>query len=195
MGSNWGTGVGLGDPRKRDPSQWTGTNMLGWALNEARNALLAGQDAGHFAQLLAVQEEEMNCVAPACELPPGGAGQASESQDSDGKALASAEGASAEAKQGAARQIFKYVTGVLNGAVDESEVMNIGSALALWSDETPSYPSACDALAIAIDAGVVPPQGLQVIVQLAGHLPDHGVPRSARLPQALAAKGTAKGGA
>lgn len=37
--TNWGIGLDIGDPRTRDPSQWLGTNMLGWALMETRGAL------------------------------------------------------------------------------------------------------------------------------------------------------------
>lgn len=37
--ANWGIGMGKGDPRARIPSQWLGTNILGWALMEARTAL------------------------------------------------------------------------------------------------------------------------------------------------------------
>lgn len=39
---NWGTGLDKGDNRNRNPSQWLGTNMLGWALMEARKALGTG---------------------------------------------------------------------------------------------------------------------------------------------------------
>merc|ERR1712181_50589 len=38
---NWGIGLDRGDSRVRNPRQWQGTNMLGWALMEARKALLA----------------------------------------------------------------------------------------------------------------------------------------------------------
>ena len=36
---NWGIGIDVGDPRVQRPSKWRGTNILGWALMEARTAL------------------------------------------------------------------------------------------------------------------------------------------------------------
>eukprot|EP00930_Biecheleria_cincta_P059103 TRINITY_DN44865_c0_g1_i1.p1 TRINITY_DN44865_c0_g1~~TRINITY_DN44865_c0_g1_i1.p1 ORF type:complete len:263 (-),score=48.49 TRINITY_DN44865_c0_g1_i1:23-811(-) len=36
---NWGTGLDKGDKRNQTPKQWQGTNMLGWALMQARAAL------------------------------------------------------------------------------------------------------------------------------------------------------------
>lgn len=38
---NWGIGLDKGDRRVHIPKQWQGTNMLDWALMEARKALLA----------------------------------------------------------------------------------------------------------------------------------------------------------
>ena len=35
----WGIGMNNNDDRVNDPAQWQGTNILGWALMEARNAL------------------------------------------------------------------------------------------------------------------------------------------------------------
>jgi ribA/ribD-fused uncharacterized protein len=35
----WGIGVDIGDPRAKVPARWCGTNILGWALMEARNTL------------------------------------------------------------------------------------------------------------------------------------------------------------
>jgi len=37
--TNWGIGLDKGDERVNQPAQWKGTNMLGWALMEARRAL------------------------------------------------------------------------------------------------------------------------------------------------------------
>jgi ribA/ribD-fused uncharacterized protein len=37
--SNWGIGIDVGDARVKVPSQWRGTNILGWALMECRIAL------------------------------------------------------------------------------------------------------------------------------------------------------------
>jgi len=36
---NWGIGLNVGDPRVQTPSQWRGTNILGWALIQARTAI------------------------------------------------------------------------------------------------------------------------------------------------------------
>jgi len=36
---NWGIGIDMGHPNTQIPSQWKGTNILGWALMEARNVL------------------------------------------------------------------------------------------------------------------------------------------------------------
>merc|ERR1711879_146462 len=38
---NWGIGIDVGDPRAQKPCEWNGTNILGWALMEARSALQA----------------------------------------------------------------------------------------------------------------------------------------------------------
>ena len=35
----WGIGLNVGDSRVQTPSRWPGTNILGWALMEARTAL------------------------------------------------------------------------------------------------------------------------------------------------------------
>lgn len=43
---NWGIGLDIGDPRARNPSQWQGTNILGWALMEAREMLRSGSGKG-----------------------------------------------------------------------------------------------------------------------------------------------------
>jgi ribA/ribD-fused uncharacterized protein len=37
--ANWGIGNDKGDPRNQNPSKWRGTNVLGWALMEARSTL------------------------------------------------------------------------------------------------------------------------------------------------------------
>jgi ribA/ribD-fused uncharacterized protein len=37
----WGIGLGANDPRARDPKQWKGKNLLGYALTELREELLA----------------------------------------------------------------------------------------------------------------------------------------------------------
>eukprot|EP00931_Biecheleriopsis_adriatica_P050067 TRINITY_DN28981_c0_g2_i1.p1 TRINITY_DN28981_c0_g2~~TRINITY_DN28981_c0_g2_i1.p1 ORF type:complete len:485 (+),score=79.93 TRINITY_DN28981_c0_g2_i1:75-1529(+) len=36
---NWGIGIDVGDPLVQQPSKWRGSNILGWALMEARAAL------------------------------------------------------------------------------------------------------------------------------------------------------------
>ena len=35
----WGIGLDIGDPRAKVPARWRGTNILGWALMEARERL------------------------------------------------------------------------------------------------------------------------------------------------------------
>jgi len=46
--SIWGIGMDKGNPEIRRPSQWQGSNILGWALTEVRAALLRGDaDGGH----------------------------------------------------------------------------------------------------------------------------------------------------
>ena len=42
--TNWGTGLDLNSEEANNPSQWRGTNILGWALTEAREALLVAQE-------------------------------------------------------------------------------------------------------------------------------------------------------
>jgi len=37
--ANWGIGIDEGDPRAETPAAWEGSNVLGWALMEARAAL------------------------------------------------------------------------------------------------------------------------------------------------------------
>lgn len=39
----WGIGMGEDDPRCLDPSQWQGQNLLGRAINEAREILRGGR--------------------------------------------------------------------------------------------------------------------------------------------------------
>merc|ERR550525_2103699 len=36
---NWGIGIDVGDSRVQTPSAWQGSNILGWALMEARSIL------------------------------------------------------------------------------------------------------------------------------------------------------------
>jgi len=40
---NWGIGLNMGDPRVQKPSLWQGTNVLGWALMETRDALIEAE--------------------------------------------------------------------------------------------------------------------------------------------------------
>jgi len=83
-------------------------------------------------------------------------------------------------KRAAAKQIFKCVTGVLNGAFDESrcESNACTTAVTEWLGEreqgsdvdTSSFTRACDALTVAISVDAVPPQGLQVLAGLHSQL-------------------------
>jgi len=87
----------------------------------------------------------------------------------------------------AARAIYQFVSGVLNTAWDSDQIaeklISIKCDIALWSNMTPSFISACDALADAIDEGLVP--SIALLNLLAHRLPDHGVSASAKLPQTL----------
>jgi hypothetical protein len=67
----------------------------------------------------------------------------------------------------AVRRVFKYVTGVLNEAFPISHAVfyasDIHALLQERSAEKPSFESACDALAVAIKDGLVPPAGLDAL--------------------------------
>jgi len=174
---NWGTGIDRWDPVKTVPSKWQGDNMLGWALTEVRALLVAAEKVDMLRAQLLAQEAEIRGKAtadvPAILEKPAASSSASKA------------GASNEAKHVAVKTIFDYVSGVLNAAFDEDSIVNIEGALALWSSTNASFPAACDALADAIDEGVVPPSGLQTLRGLSCELSRHGVLDSARLPQVL----------
>jgi len=174
---NWGTGIDRRDPLKTDPSKWKGDNMLGWALTEVRALLVAAEKVDLLREQLLAQEAEIGGKATA-DVPAILDEPAASSSTSTG-------GASNEAKHAAVKNIFKYVSGVLNAAFGEDSIVNIEGALALWSSTNASFPAACDALADAIDEGVVPDSGLQTLLGLSGELSRHGVLDSARLPQVL----------
>jgi len=174
---NWGTGIDRRDPLKTDPSKWKGDNMLGWALTEVRALLVAAEKVDLLREQLLAQEAEIGGKATA-DVPAILEEPAASSSTSTG-------GASNEAKHAAVKNIFKYVSGVLNAAFDKDSIVNIEGALALWSSTNASFPAACDALADAIDEGVVPDSGLQTLLGLSGELSRHGVLDSARLPQVL----------
>mmetsp|Transcript_118516 Transcript_118516/g.221428 ORF Transcript_118516/g.221428 Transcript_118516/m.221428 type:complete len:377 (-) Transcript_118516:183-1313(-) len=53
--ANWGTGLDKGDARNQYPSQWCGTNMLGWALMMARDALRASEAADALPEVQAAE--------------------------------------------------------------------------------------------------------------------------------------------
>jgi len=59
----WGIGLNVGDRRCQDPSQWKGSNLLGWALMEARGRLLQGRK-----KRPGKEDEQARC----CQLHPGG---------------------------------------------------------------------------------------------------------------------------
>merc|ERR1719362_1768963 len=60
-----------------------------------------------------------------------------------------------EARLQAARQIFTFVFGVLNNAVDEGGVTDCTGALAALSVGTVTFAGACDALAGAIEESLI----------------------------------------
>lgn len=194
--ANWGTGLSRSDEAKNNPSQWRGTNVLGWALTAARDAIREGKDAAHFARLLAAQEEKLRAEQTSSDERPTSADATEVGEERQlvalkarNKQFAVANSTiSKEEKHDALMKVYKYVSGVLNAAHNEERVTSCTEALAvLASTERPSFASACDALGGAIEQGMVPPQGLRVLDKLADKLPQHGVPHSARLPQALAA--------
>ncbi|CAK9036191.1 Uncharacterized protein SCF082_LOCUS21633 [Durusdinium trenchii] len=89
----------------------------------------------------------------------------------------------------AVRKLFKCTAGVLNNAFTpeegyprcEAEVKAI-----LGEGAVCSFESVCEALAKAIQAGVVPEEGLQTLRTLAPHFDKHGLlTGSAALPRAL----------
>lgn len=111
--------------------------------------------------------------------------------------------------QVAAKGLFRYVAGVLNGAHHVDQVRDRVDDIVAWLGTTAvtddssgagpwfwsvsaartscvSFSVACDALAAAIEAGAVPPAGVSVLVNLRAGLNAHGVGRGARLHLALA---------
>jgi hypothetical protein len=53
----WGMGLNCGDPKVQSISAWRGTNVLGWALMQARDALRPKHSTGgHFPAAAAQQE-------------------------------------------------------------------------------------------------------------------------------------------
>merc|ERR1719433_1809998 len=139
--------------------------------------LVAAEEVDLLRGQLSAQEAEIGGKATA-DVPSIHENPAASSRASKG-------GASHEAKHAAVKHIFKYVSGVLNAACDKDSIVNIEGALALWSSNSASFPAACDALADAIDEGVVPHSGLQTLLALSGELSRHGMLDSGRLPQVL----------
>jgi hypothetical protein len=74
-------------------------------------------------------------------------------------------------KQHSAKKLFKYVSGVLNGAFPVSNVASCICEIRMWMESSaesePSFEMACEALAIAIVDGFVPAQGVDVLTSLA----------------------------
>jgi len=71
--------------------------------------------------------------------------------------------------QQSAHRLFKYVSGVLNGAFPTSNVIHYTADVRAWSTtptRQPSFELACDGLAAAIEAGLVPEQGRDVLRSL-----------------------------
>ena len=65
---NWGIGIDLGDERVQTPASWQGTNILGWALMEVRDALRSGTADGAAADgapgKAVVPEERAGLLSP-----------------------------------------------------------------------------------------------------------------------------------
>jgi len=84
---------------------------------------------------------------------------------------APAVGGAAEQKQQelSAKKLFKYVSGVLNGAFPSSCVDRCVDDINVWvkTGQKPSFELACDALTEAIKANLVPQQGIDVLKSLA----------------------------
>jgi len=112
-------------------------------------------------------------------------------------------------RQMAAKGLFLYVSGVLNGAYSAEKVLehtedivmwlgdevlqddsHAGSTKPCWSANRSrvacvSLALACKGLAAAIEAGSVPPSGISVLTQLCERLGDHGVGTDTPLLAAL----------
>jgi len=186
--SIWGTGMDWQDRRAKNPSKWPGTNILGWALTQARDLLLVGKGHEYFAPLLAMQEAEIlgdMRREQIRDVPPAASSQAElevEAAAASKTADPAKEQSIASKEQSPANKLFRYVSGVLDGTLKESMIAeHLGDAHA-------SFASACDALADAIDAHSVPAQGMAVLLGLADRLPAYGVAASDRLPGVLQAR-------
>jgi len=95
---------------------------------------------------------------------------------------------SKEEQQAAAKRLFRCVSGVLNGAFGTEKAADCGDDVAAWSGTDKhiinevhgSFLVACDALAAAVEAGAVPPQGILTLLGLREKFEAHGI-RSSRL--------------
>jgi len=56
--ANWGIGINTGDPRVQTPAAWEGTNILGWALMEARAELRRSQRPAAAREAMPAKESE-----------------------------------------------------------------------------------------------------------------------------------------
>lgn len=70
--ANWGIGINTGDPRVQRPAAWEGTNILGWALMEARAELRRSQRPGRgkawrWRQVLATIAHQARSAGAASE--------------------------------------------------------------------------------------------------------------------------------
>lgn len=100
------------------------------------------------------------------------------------------EKASKEEQQLAAKRLFKCVCGVLNGAFGAEVAADCSHDVTAWlghGRESANEPIliACDALAAAIEAGAVPPQGITVLLELREKLEVHGISSLSRLASIL----------
>jgi hypothetical protein len=78
---------------------------------------------------------------------------------------------------------FKFVSGVLNGAFDESAIVAYMPPLKRLMPEKDqiSFLDACDALASAIDDGSIPAAGVKVLTEFSKDFKSHGVLPNSRL--------------
>lgn len=173
-------------------------------------------ELAHVAQLPESRPaEEMGVEVPPVDPPAEAAAEqlmetptpAMEDQPTESPGPVEQPARSRQSRGEAAKRLFLYVTGVLNGAHAEELVRDRVDDMVEWLGEDgvsdapangaacfwvadqgrtacASFPTACDALAAALKAGVVPPSGIRVLTLLSEAL-RASIPPSASLLQAL----------